>query len=94
MTKLSLGSWTVQTQTLNWHATTFVIICILLFHSNTVFLCRYAADTPCICGGQALEWLFSVSSSSVTNSGAFVNNEVQDVFLVCRHGFPCGWHLC
>ena len=65
-----------------------------LINSNTVLLCGYAADTPCVCGGQALEWLFSVSSSSVTNSGAFVNNEVQDVFLVCRHRFSCGWHLC
>lgn len=35
-----------------------------------------------------------MSSSSVTNSGAFINNEVQDVFLVCRHGFSCGQHLC
>ncbi len=94
MTKLSLGSWAVQIHTLKWHATTFVTIRILLFHSKTVLLRGYAADTPCICGGQALEWLFSVSSSSVTNSGAFVNNEVQDVFLVCRHGFSCGWHLC
>jgi hypothetical protein len=31
---------------------------------------------------QALERLFALASSSVTNGGAFVNNEVQDVFLV------------
>ena len=36
---------------------------------------------------QALEWLFSVTTSSVTNGGMFVNNEVQEVFLVSVHLF-------
>ncbi|KAK9822446.1 hypothetical protein WJX81_000455 [Elliptochloris bilobata] len=44
---------------------------------------------------EALEWLFSVTTSSVTNNGAFVNNEVQEVFLVtlAERMPPCALRL-